>query len=73
MGQFDILDLLKQQPEKWFTVSEIADRLKIEQSSVSLNCKQLRKHEAVNYKVEKRITHRAKQLVYKHKTQKKVK
>jgi DNA-binding transcriptional regulator GbsR (MarR family) len=70
MGQFDILELLKRNPNKWFTVGEIAEGLNIENSSVSLNCKQLRKHDVVNYKVEKRTTHIATQLVYQHKPQK---
>ena len=72
MGQSEILQLLASKKNKWFTSSEIANILKIKPSSISMNCKRLRKHKAVNFKLAiKNETRRIKHFVYQYKRRRK--
>ena len=72
MSQSDILDLLKKHPYKWFTSYEISVLIKVKPASVSMNCKRMRKHKVVEFKITKLGDGRLlEQYVYKHKELKK--
>lgn len=50
MGQYDILEFLKKKKGAWFSSKEIAKKLKLNPSTVTMSLKKLRKSNLVKYK-----------------------
>jgi predicted transcriptional regulator len=49
MGQYDILDLLKSSPYKWWTTNQVAYILGLGQTTVSTSFRHLRKRKLIMY------------------------
>ncbi|MFC1753952.1 winged helix-turn-helix domain-containing protein [Thermoproteota archaeon] len=54
MGQQDIYDFLKKNPNKWFTSKELSQKLGISIGSVTMSLKKLRESKSVKFKTTKR-------------------
>jgi len=67
MGQSDILQVLKQQPNKWFTTIEISEICKVNNSTIIARMKTLREINFVDYKLVKTDVRIKKRHYYKHK------
>jgi predicted transcriptional regulator len=50
MGQQEVYDFLKANPNKWFTSREISERINISIGSTTVCLKKLRKNNEVQYK-----------------------
>lgn len=53
MGQLEVLKLLSQEPDKWFTVKEVSDRLELRHTPVSQSLRQLKKYDEVDFMMGK--------------------
>ena len=63
MAQDEIMDILKANPEKWFSPSDILESVKINRNTVTTNFKRMRKHKIVDFELRKVKSHH----VYFHK------
>lgn len=50
MGQQEVYEFLKNNPETWFTSREISDNLNVSIGSVTMNLKKLRKSKLIAYR-----------------------
>ena len=53
MSQITVVELLKKEYPKWFTVREIADKLDVVRNSISTNVRRLRKGTAIKWRTRK--------------------
>ena len=68
MGQYDILQFLKAQQDRWFTSKDIRLESGLgNQSSVTMNLKKLRKQQLVEFKQEQIGRAGLKSYLYKYK------
>ena len=56
MGQGDIINLLKTNPNYWFTYREIKNEINISLGATTVSLKRLREKGEVDYKISKRGT-----------------
>ena len=52
MSQQDIWDVLKTDPNKWFSTREIVETLKCERRAVTTACRRMLKYNEIELKVE---------------------
>ncbi|MGM5483488.1 MAG: winged helix-turn-helix domain-containing protein [Nanobdellota archaeon] len=50
MGQQEVYEFLKKNPDKWFTSREISENLNVSIGSVTMNLKKLRKSKLIAYR-----------------------
>lgn len=50
MGQQEVYEFLKNNPDTWFTSREISDNLNVSIGSVTMNLKKLRKSKLIGYR-----------------------
>ena len=51
MGQKEVIEFLKLDKPKWFTVEEISNGLDVNSSSATMSCKKLRDSDMVHHKL----------------------
>ena len=56
MGQQEVYDFLRNNPDKWFTSKQIAENMKASYGSVTNNLAKLRKTSSIIFKISKRRT-----------------
>lgn len=50
MGQQEVYEFLKKNPDNWFTSREISENLEVSIGSVTMNLKKLRKSKLISYR-----------------------
>lgn len=67
MSQQEILNFLKQNKNKWFSVKEIAEKTNLPKPRITHNLMRLRKSEYIFYKFNKNLYQNGTSYIYKYK------